>query len=147
MLRQYATVASRPSSRLRARGKTPVGLDHVRLALHGHRYFMAAHNSISSYNDSVRWLCGEKSYAAPPTSLKKGREEICDSLPEQNSNNIVASVTLYVSNTALFIEYAAKPPAGPHPLSHFSMSPTITSRHSTVLTTMSSSTARLSSRL
>jgi hypothetical protein len=31
MLRRYATVASKPPSRLRARGKTPVGLDHVRV--------------------------------------------------------------------------------------------------------------------
>lgn len=29
MLRNYATVASKPFSRLRARGKSPVGLDHV----------------------------------------------------------------------------------------------------------------------
>jgi hypothetical protein len=29
MLRRYATVASKPPSRLRARGKSPVGLDHV----------------------------------------------------------------------------------------------------------------------
>ncbi|RII10431.1 hypothetical protein CUC08_Gglean006421 [Alternaria sp. MG1] len=28
MLRRYATVASKPPSRLRARGKSPVGLDH-----------------------------------------------------------------------------------------------------------------------
>ncbi|KAI8936082.1 hypothetical protein NX059_007581 [Plenodomus lindquistii] len=28
MLRRYATIASKPPSRLRARGKAPVGLDH-----------------------------------------------------------------------------------------------------------------------
>ncbi|KAF2134096.1 hypothetical protein P153DRAFT_104626 [Dothidotthia symphoricarpi CBS 119687] len=28
MLRRYATIASKPPSRLRARGKSPVGLDH-----------------------------------------------------------------------------------------------------------------------
>jgi hypothetical protein len=33
MLRRYATIASRPASRLRARGKSPVGLDHVLLHL------------------------------------------------------------------------------------------------------------------
>ncbi|KAF1845598.1 uncharacterized protein K460DRAFT_111440 [Cucurbitaria berberidis CBS 394.84] len=28
MLRRYATIASKPPSRLRARGKSPLGLDH-----------------------------------------------------------------------------------------------------------------------
>ncbi|KAF2854482.1 hypothetical protein T440DRAFT_514392 [Plenodomus tracheiphilus IPT5] len=28
MLRRYATIANKPPSRLKARGKTPVGLDH-----------------------------------------------------------------------------------------------------------------------
>ncbi|OAL06462.1 hypothetical protein IQ06DRAFT_334 [Phaeosphaeriaceae sp. SRC1lsM3a] len=32
MLRRYATIASKPPSRLRERGKSPVGLDHVWLS-------------------------------------------------------------------------------------------------------------------
>ena len=43
MLRRYATVASKPPSRLRARGKSPLGLDHVSFARLRHEVRVVAH--------------------------------------------------------------------------------------------------------
>ncbi|KAH6867129.1 hypothetical protein BKA58DRAFT_442119 [Alternaria rosae] len=44
MLRAYATAASKPPSRLRARGKTPVGLDH----------FIQRQRALALWRDIVR---------------------------------------------------------------------------------------------
>ncbi|KAI4659819.1 uncharacterized protein J4E79_006355 [Alternaria viburni] len=44
MLRAYATVASKPPSRLRARGKAPVGLDH----------FIQRQRALALWRDIVR---------------------------------------------------------------------------------------------
>ncbi|KAF1914841.1 hypothetical protein BDU57DRAFT_540714 [Ampelomyces quisqualis] len=44
MLRRYATVASKPLSRLRARGKSPLGLDH----------FIQRQRALALWRDIVR---------------------------------------------------------------------------------------------
>ncbi|KAH7391691.1 hypothetical protein BKA66DRAFT_568106 [Pyrenochaeta sp. MPI-SDFR-AT-0127] len=44
MLRKYATVASKPPSRLRARGKSPLGLDH----------FIQRQRALALWRDIVR---------------------------------------------------------------------------------------------
>lgn len=96
MLRQYATVASKPLSRLRARGKSPVSLDHVCDCCRSKEPANISLPSFSSSSDSAHWRCGGTLFAVLPISPTARRGKTCDSLQDPSLNSIAMSMILYV---------------------------------------------------